>query len=180
MKRLLPIAMLLVGALALVRSAVAAPADTRLTLSGPSAVELGEEIALEARLLTGGGAPIPGAVLELRQVGAVGERGLRQATTDAQGMALLTHREYSVPVLTLRATFAGTSALAPAHADLRVTVNGVRVPPSVAMAHRPGLAIKTALFLLLGTVWLTYLYAASRVARVALDARSPIQGGRVR
>ena len=158
----------------------AAPAATRLTLTGPATVELGEEIELEARLLTAGGAPLAGAVLELRQVGAVGERVIGEATTDAQGGAFLSHREYTVPVLTLRVAFRGTPAQAASHADFSVTVTGIEVEPSVVMTHSPGPAIKTTLFLLLGSVWLTYIYAASRVARVALEDRRIPEGGRSR
>src|SRR3972149_351186 len=157
-------ALMLLAALALTGSAAAAPAATRLTPTGPAT----------------GGAPLAGAVLELRQVGAVGERVIGEATTDAQGGAFLSHREYTVPVLTLRVAFRGTPAQAGSHADFRVTVTGIEVEPSVVMTHSPGPAIKTTLVLLLGRVWLTYIYAASRVARVALEDRRIPEGGRSR
>ena len=163
--------LMVLAALALAVPAAAAPAPTRMTLTGPEVARPGEEIELEARLRTAGGAPIPEAVLEFRQVGAVGERVIGEATTDAQGVAFFSHRECTVPALTLRVAFLGTPAQAASHADVSVTVSGIEVEPSVVMTHSPGLAIKTTLFLLLGSVWLTYIYAASRVARVALEDR---------
>jgi len=178
-KTLMFVALMLLTGMVLAGTAVAAPAATRVTLTGPATVRLGEEIALEARLLTSAGAPVGGAVLELRQVGAVGERVITTSTTDAQGTAFLVHREYTVPLLTLRVAFRGSAVLAASHADLSVTVQGIEVEPSVIMAHSPGISIKIPLFLLLGSVWLTYIYAASRVARVALEARRP-EGGRSR
>lgn len=155
-------------------------APTQVTLTAPPAVELGEEIQLDARLLTADGRPVPGAALQLLQVGAVGVRMIAQATTDAQGSASFVHREYTVPALTLRVAFPGSPVQAAAHADVSVTVSGVEVKPSVVMIHSPGLAVKTTLFLLLGGVWLTYMYAASRVARVALEGRTIPKGGRAR
>lgn len=160
--------------------AVDAQPSTRLTLSAPQTVALGDEIELEARLLSGAGRPVPGAVLELRQVGAVGERVIAQETTDAQGTAFFVHREYTVPLLTLRVAFRGGAGQAAAYADAVVPVSGIELRPSVVMAHSPSPAIKGVLFLLLGSVWLTYIYAASRVARVALEDRKPTQGGRTR
>ena len=176
----LPVALLTILGFAVFAASAEAASPTRVTLTAPSAVELGEEIELEARLLTAGGAPLAGAVLEIRQVGAVGERVIGEATTDAQGVAFLTHREYTVPVLTLRVAFRGTPAQAASHADVSVTVTGIEVEPSVVMTHSPGPAIKTTLFLLLGSVWLTYIYAASRVVRLAFDDRRTPEGGRSR
>ena len=159
--------------------AQAAPAP-RLTLTGPEQVALGEEILVGARLVGSDGRPLSGAVIELRQVGAVGERVIAEETTDGQGSASFVHREYTVPLLTLRAVVRGGAGQA-ASADVVVSVSGIELPPSVVMAHAPGPAIKTALVLLLGSVWLTYLYAASRVAHVAIEGRrTPIRGGRTR
>jgi len=172
--------LMVLAALALAGPAAAAPAPTRMTLTGPEVAELGDEIELEARLRTAGGAPIPEAVLEFRQVGAVGERVIGEVTTDAQGVAFLSHREYTVPALTLRVAFRGTPAQAASHADVSVAISGIEVEPSVVMTHSPGLAIKTTLFLLLGSVWLTYIYAASRVARVVFEDRRIPEGGRSR
>ena len=180
MKSLMMFALVLLATLTLAATTLAAPAATRVILTAPAAVELGEPIEIEARLLTSSGVPIAGAALELRQVGAVGERVIGQSTTDAQGTAFLSHREYMVPWLTLRVAFRGTALQAASYADVSVTVNGIEVEPSVVMSHSPGVSIKTALFLVLATVWLTYIYAASRAARVALEARRIPQGGRSR
>lgn len=158
----------------------AQPAATRVELVGPPTVAVGEEFEIEARLRTTEGVPIAGAVLELRQVGAVGERGIDEAATDAQGTAFLIHREYTVPVLTLRVVFRGTAAHAPSYADVSVDVTGIEVEPPVIMSHSPGPAVKTTLFLLLGSVWFTYVYAASRVVRVAREDRRIREGGRTR
>ncbi len=180
MKILTIVALTLLALLTCAASTLAAPAATRVVLTGPQSVALGEEIGLEARLLTAAGAPVSGAALELRQVGAVGERFITTSTTDAQGNAYLSHREYTVPWLTLRVAFRGTAVQAPSHADLSVAVNGIEVPPSVVMSHSPAASIKTLLFLVLATVWLTYAYAASRAVRLALEARRTPQGGRSR
>lgn len=180
MKSLMVVALTFLAFLILAATVLASPAATRVTLTGPESVGLGEEIGLEARLLTAAGAPIAGAVLELRQVGAVGERVITTSTTDAQGNAYLSHREYTVPWLTLRVAFRGTTLQAASSAEVSVTVNGIEVEPSVVMSHSPSVSIKTTLFLVLATVWLTYAYAASRAARVALEARRIPQGGRSR
>lgn len=160
----------------LVGSAAAAAVPTRLTLTAPSSVELGEEILLEARLVTADGQPVAGASLELRQVGAVGERMMAQATTDADGAAMFVHREYSVAALALRVAFPGSPAASSSHADTLVGISGVEPKPAVIMAHAPSPLVKGTLFVLLGTIWLTYIYAASRVVHVARDT----QGGRSR
>lgn len=176
MNRVIVVILVLAAWTVLARAAPAA----RLTLTAPGEVALGEEIELEAHLVGGDGRPVAGAVIELRQVGAVGERLIAHETTDAQGAASFVHREYTVPLLTLRAALRGGAGRAAASADVVVSVSGIEQPPSVVMAHTPGPAIKGILFLLLGSVWLTYLYAASRVARVAIEGRTPIRGGRTR
>lgn len=180
MKRLMIIALMLLVFVIVAAPASAAPAATRVTLTGPASVRLGEEIGLEVRLLTAEGAPIAGTRLELRQVGAVGERVITTGTTDAQGTAYLGHREYTVPQLTLRVAFRGTAVYSASHADISVTVTGIEAAPSVVMSHSPATSIKIPLFLVLATVWLTYVYAASRAVRVALEARRIPQGGRSR
>ena len=174
------VALLTILGFAVFAASAEAAVPTRVTLTAPSAVELGEDIQLDARLLTADGRPVPGAALELRQVGAVGERMIAQATTDAQGSASFVHREYTVPALNLRVAFPGNPAQAAAHADVSVSISGIEVEPSVVMAHSPGPLIKGTLFLLLGSVWLTYVYAASRVACLAFDDRKTSEGGRSR
>ena len=173
--------------LGLVTSAAVAAVPTRVTLTSPSSVETGEEIPLKARLLTDGGRPVGGVRLELRQVGAVGERVMAEATTDGTGVATFVHREYTIPALTLRIVFRGNASFAEAQADRRVVVNGLGAQPAVVMSHTPSPLVKGTLFSLLATVWLTYLYSASRVAYLALaggegraQSRRSHGGGRAR
>lgn len=162
---------LVVSALGACAASAQAATPTRLVLTAPSSVALGEEILLEARLTTNGGQPVAGAGLELRQVGAVGERVMAQAVTDAEGRASLGHREYSVSALTLRVAFHGSPSYGPSRADTLVAISGVEAAPTFVMSHAPSPLVKGILFSLLGSIWLTYVYAASRVARVARDIR---------
>lgn len=152
-----------------------AAAPTRISVTAVAAVELGEEIVLDATLLTADGQPVAGERLELRQVGAVGERTMAGAETDASGRASFMHREFMVAALTLRVAFAGTGAHAPSRADVQVSISGIEPQPAVVMSHTPGPLVKGTLVLVLGSVWLTYIYAASRVIRVRLDTQ---KGGR--
>lgn len=158
-----------VVALSALAGAAAAAVPTRVALTAPTSVDLGEEILLEARLVTADGQPVADAPLELRQVGAVGERVMAQSTTDADGTATFVHREYSVASLALRVAFAGGPAASASHADVLITINGVEPKPAVVMSHAPSLLVKGILFSLLGTIWFTYIYAVSRVVRVARE-----------
>jgi 5-hydroxyisourate hydrolase-like protein (transthyretin family) len=146
------------------RTSAAAP--TRLTLTVPPSVGLGEEITVEARLVSADGKPAAGASLTLYQVGAVGQRAMAKATTDEKGAAAFRHAEYTVADLTFRVDFVGSAEYGASHADADVHVTGIDVPPSVGMAHTPSLLVKGVLVSVLGGVWLTYLYAASHVLRL--------------
>lgn len=174
MKRL-TVAILVAYGLAVLAASAQAASPTRLTLSAPEAVGLGEEIFVEATLVTGDGQAVAGERLEFRQVGVVGERVIAEAATDARGQALFIHREFMVPALTLRVAYAGTPAHGPSQADVQVAVDGIEPQPAVVMSHTPSPLVKATLSLVLGSVWLTYIYAASRVIRVRLDAQ---KGGR--
>lgn len=166
----LTITVLIVSALGgSVAAAEAAGIPTALTMTAPSAVDLGEELVVEARLTTADGHPVAGVPLTLRQVGAVGERTMAEATTDAGGAASFVHREYTVAALTLKVAFAGNTSYGPSQAEVTVAIAGVEAKPAVVMSHAPGPLTKGILFGLLGSVWLTYLFAASRVVRVARD-----------
>jgi len=165
----LPIVVLVVSAVAALAAAAQAAVPTHLTVNAPASVGLGEEIILEARLATADGQPVAGARLELRQVGAVGERMIAEAQTDAEGTASFVHREYSVAALSLRVAFAGSPSRSGSQADTLVTISGVEPERGVVMSHAPGPLAKGTLFLVLGAVWLTYIYAVSRVVRVRLD-----------
>ncbi len=175
--RLLLAVLLAAGVLGVFAGPAQAAVPTRISVSAPAAVDLGEEIVLDATLLTADGQPVAGERLELRQVGAVGERTMAGAATDARGRASFTHREFMVAALTLRVAFAGTSAYEPSRADVQVSISGIEPQPAVMMSHTPGPLVKGTLFFVLGSVWLTYIYAASRVIRVRLDTQ---KGGRSR
>ncbi|MBI4280446.1 MAG: polysulfide reductase NrfD [Armatimonadetes bacterium] len=144
---------------------------TRLTVSAPTSVEMGEDLMVEARLTTADGQPLAGAAVILFQVGAVGERVMARAATDEKGMASFRHNEYTIPHITLRVTFAGDARHAPARGGAEVEITGVKVPPSVSMRHTPGPLTRAAIFLVLGGVWLTYAYAGSFILRIARSER---------
>ncbi len=168
--------LVLVAVLGMSTEWATAAAPTRLSVSRPPIVGLGEEISLEAHLTAADGRPIAGAVLTLLQVGAVGQRVMTTATTDAQGVAWFSHNEFTVTPLSLRIVYAGDSTQAPAGVDLTVEVTGIEVPPAVVMPHAPTLLVRSVLFLLLGTVWLTYAFAASSILRIVREGRTR-QGG---
>lgn len=183
----LAIAVAAISTLLLLAASAQAAVPTRLSLTAPSSVGLGEEILLGARLTTTDGQPVVGVRLELRQVGAVGERIMAQAETDAEGRVSFAHREYSIPVITLQVAFQGSMSFTAARAEARVEITGIEPEPAVVMSHTPGPLVKGILFSVLATVWLTYLYAASRVARLAFDrdgrsarSRRSLEGGRAR
>ena len=73
--------------------------------------------------------------------------------------------------LTLRVAFHGSPSYGPSRADTLVAISGVEVAPTLVMSHAPSPLVKGILFSLLGSIWLTYVYAASRVALVARDTR---------
>ncbi len=173
----------LVGAaLTLSAGRTSAATPTRLTLVVPPSVGIGEEITVEARLVTPDGKPAAGASLTLYQVGAVGQRIMARATTDEKGAAQFLHSEFTVADLSLRVAFAGDGRYGPAAADADIAITGVEVPPAVSMSHTPGPLVKGALFSILGAVWITYGFAASCIVRVIRQGRSTAagQGRRVR
>ncbi len=151
-----------------VQASAAAP--TRLSVTAPASTGMGEEITVEARLTTGEGQPVAGAALTLSQVGIVGQRTMARATTDEQGLASFLHAEFTLAALSLRVAFAGNAGLSPSHADLEVEITGIAVPPAVAMGHAPGPLAKMVLFAVLGSVWLTYAFAASFIVRIRRDS----------
>ena len=168
--------LVLAGILGIITGRATAAVSTRLSVTGPSTVGLGEEISVEARLTTADDRPIAGAVLTLFQVGAVGQRAMSTATTDAQGVAWFLHNEFTVAYLSLRVAYAGDAVRVPESADLSVEVTGIEVTPAVVMPHTPSLPVKTVFFLLLGTVWLTYAFAASSILRIVREG-GPRRGG---
>ncbi len=161
--------LVLAGILGIITGRATAALPTHLSVTGPSTVGLGEEISVEARLTTADDRPIAGAVLTLFQVGAVGQRAMSTATTDAQGVAWFLHSEFTVAFLSLRAAYTGDAVHAPASADLTVEITGIEVAPAVVMPHSPSLPVKAVLFLLLGIVWLTYAFAASSILRIVRE-----------
>ncbi len=169
-----------VAALGVTTGRAAAALPTRLTVTGPSTVGLAEEISLEARLMTADGRPIEGAALTLFQVGAVGQRAMSTTTTDAQGVAWFLHSEFTVAYMSLRVVYAGDAVHTPASADLAAEVTGIEVAPAVVMRHAPSPLVKTVLFLLLGTVWLTYAFAASSILRIVREGGTRRGGETVR
>jgi hypothetical protein len=156
--------------MAIIMLTVALPAGavvpTRITLSAPAFVEIGEDISIEARLTTLDGLPLTGRTLTLYQVGAVGQRVMARETTDEKGVAWFLHNEFTVPFLALRVVFAGDGQYGSSQADVRVEVRGIKVPPSVPMSHSPSPLTKAVLFTILGAVWLTYAYAGTCIVRI--------------
>lgn len=139
---------------------------TRLLLTAPGAVGMGEEIVIGARLTTVDGQAVAGAVLTLYQVGAVGQRKIDAATANENGVASFAHSELAVAQLTLRVVFAGSAQHGASQADAQVEITDIEIPPAIVMAHAPGSLTKGILFSILGAVWLTYLFAASCVLRI--------------
>lgn len=164
------------AALAATQAGAAMP--TRLGLAAPRSVEVGEDLTIEARLTTGNGRPVPGATVRLFQVGAVGQRVMAEATTDDNGAVSFLHQEYTLASIVLRVAFAGNTRLAPSQADAEVEVTGIEVSPAVTMSHAPGPLAKGVLFLVLGSVWATYVFAGACVFRIIRDAREAKRGGR--
>ncbi len=160
------------------------PADaatpTRLVLTTPSSVGVGEDITIDAQLVTVDGRPVPGAVLTLSQVGVVGQRVMQRVKTDEKGAASFLHNEFTLAHLAVRVAFAGDAQFASAAADAEIAIAGVEVPPAVPMSHAPGLVVKAALFSVLGAVWITYLFAASCIVRVVRDGRGAKGGETLR
>jgi hypothetical protein len=158
----------------------AAPATakipTRLMLTVPASVGMGEEIAIEARFTTADGRPVPGAVLTLSQVGAVGQRAMGRATTDEKGAASFFHNEFTLAALSLRVAFAGDAQYGPATADADLEITGIEVPPAVPMSHTPSPLVKAVLFSVLGSVWATYLFAVSYIFRITREGRDTKEG----
>ncbi len=143
-----------------------AAAPTTLSITAPSSVGAGEDIAVEATLRTAGGESLAGVPLTLFQVGAVGEREMARATTNEKGVAVFRHTESTVADLSLRVRFGGDAKHAPAAAEARVEISGLDTPSAVVMPHTPSPLVKTVLFTILGGVWLTYAFAGSCIIRI--------------
>ena len=180
MNRAWIIAALAAAALTLLAARASAATPTQLTVTAPESVDMGGDIVIEARLTASDGQPVPGAALTMFQVGAVGQRPMGRATTDEKGVASFLHQEYTLAHLSLRVSFPGDARLGPSQAEAEITIAGIKVPPSVTMSHTPSSFVKTILFSVLGTVWITYAFAGSCILRIFRDGRGTKGGGFVR
>lgn len=167
-------------AVALMVEPARAATPTRLTLTAPSAVKAREDISIHARLTTDGGRPVPGVIVTLYQVGAVGRHSMGRATTDAKGLASFLHQESTVAYLSLQVVFTGDSRWGSSQAKAEVEITGIEIPPAVVMAHTASPLVKGVVFLVLGSVWATYLFAGSSIVRILRAGRDEKGSGTVR
>lgn len=155
---------------------------TRVVVTAPPEVSLGDTVTVRVAVTDGKGAPVAGATVTLLTPAtfgsASGEMKLGQATTDAAGRASIAYEARSEGQQTLIARFAGNRSYAPAEASQSFSVTG-----SAQLFHQeagvkvPGIGV-WILAVLLSAFWSVYMVVMVLITRIAREGReTPVASG---
>lgn len=148
MKRLWYLAAATLAGLALVPAAALAQTvgsqPTAIGVAVAPRAELGQEVQVQARLVTASGAAIPKAVIffttPVTFLNASGDMVVARATTDAQGIGTAVFQVRQSGQVAVKAEFRGDATYAPAKASTQLQVVGsAQLYDQKAGVHLPGL-----------------------------------------
>lgn len=167
-------------------AAVAAPVwaaePTRVQVTAPPEVSLGDTVTVRVAVTDGKGAPVAGAAVVLLSPATFGsassEMKLGQAVTDASGRASFSYEGRREGEQTLIARFSGNGSYAPAEASVALSVKGsAQLYHQEAGVKVPGIGV-WILVLLLSAFWSIYMVVMVHITLIARQGReAPVVSG---
>jgi hypothetical protein len=101
---------------------------TAIGVAAPASALLGQDVALQAKLVAAGGAPVAGVVVTFAMpatfLNGSGDMVVAEAKTDKQGIASAQFQARRSGAITITAMFSGDDTYAPAKSSTQTTVTG--------------------------------------------------------